>query len=188
MTARQDLRQVCETKLEQLGVPMPAPFSARAYCEQLALRRRRPIKIEIAASMAEGHACGLWIETADHDVILLDRATTPQHQDHILGHEIGHIVFDHYKNRNNGIGGTGDAGDFRPDVAALLPNLSPELIRRILGRTTYSTAEEREAEVFASVLIGRGAHIPSARRGPDGDDTVLARYATAVDPGATWHA
>ena len=32
-----------------------------------------------------------------------------------------------------------------------MPHLSPELVRRVLGRTTYSEVEEQEAELLASL-------------------------------------
>lgn len=100
--------------------------------------------------------CGMLISTADVDYIFHAAGTTPLHALHIAMHEVGHLLLD-------------DGADLeaaipereRPSlaeqavVATLLPSLPPALIRRVLGRTTYSDPVEREVELFASMLLVR---------------------------------
>lgn len=49
-----------------------------------------------------------------------------------------------------------------------MPNLSPELVRRVLGRTTYTEVEEREAELVATLLAQRVVR-PEEPREPAAD-------------------
>jgi hypothetical protein len=91
---------------------------------------------------ATAGVCGLWLATSAADHIFFEEQTTRSHQEHIVLHEIGHLVFDHHSVRSDDFGG----------LSALLSDLSPRLIERLLGRTDYTTREEQEAEMFASVL------------------------------------
>lgn len=96
------------------------------------------------------------IATAGVDYIFHAAGTTPLHAQHIAMHEVGHLVLDH--------GADPEATVGRPErlslaeqavVQTLLPSLPPAVIRRVLGRTTYSDPIEREVELFASMLLVR---------------------------------
>jgi hypothetical protein len=90
-------------------------------------------------------ACGIWVSDVAVDYVFYQRETSPLHQLHIILHELSHIVCDHRPIS------LGDACI----GATLFPDLRPELIRRFLARTAYSTDEEREAEVLATLLLTR---------------------------------
>src|SRR5262245_12069232 len=137
-TSGEELRRTCQQLLHGLGVPVVPPFRMAEFCAALAVRRGRPIVVQPVTVGGEGHACGLWVATGTADVILVEKAATPGHQDHIIAHELGHMAFDHYGNLEPGPGALAD----------WLPNLSPALIERVLGRNAYSAREELEAEVF----------------------------------------
>jgi hypothetical protein len=50
-----------------------------------------------------------------------------------------------------------------PAFARLLPDLDPDLVERMLGRTSYTDPQEQEAEMVASLLLARrGRHMPAA--------------------------
>ena len=51
-----------------------------------------------------------------------------------------------------------------PDL--LLPNLSADLVRRVLGRSDYSAAQEQEAELVASMIAQRARRDPVDSPGP----------------------
>jgi hypothetical protein len=90
---------------------------------------------------------GMWVATETMDLILYEESTTPPHQDHIILHELSHLLCDHFR-------------DTLPDadhMRSLLPDLDPAMIRRVLGRTGYSADEEREAELLASLIAQRAA-------------------------------
>jgi hypothetical protein len=145
------------------GVSLPEPFDAEEFVASLAAGRGRPIEL-MPVSAPEGAPCGLLMSTERADYILYPTNTTALHRRHILLHEVGHLVCGH---TGADIGADGVA----IDAAAgrqLMPNLSPELVRRVLGRTTYSEVQEREAELVASLLAQRVVR-PEEPREPASD-------------------
>ena len=53
-----------------------------------------------------------------------------------------------------------------PPCTTLLPNLSADLVRRVLGRSDYSAAQEQEAELVASMIAQRARRDPVDSPGP----------------------
>ncbi|MFJ9776795.1 ParH-like protein [Kitasatospora sp. NPDC101157] len=130
---------------------LPRPFDPVALLEQLAVRRGRPI--ELLPVPARPHApCGLLVSTLEADYILYAADTGALHQRHILVHEIAHLLLDH-----------AGSAPLAP-AAALLPNLSPALVQRVLGRTSYDEPQEREAELLASLILNRADRADAADR------------------------
>ncbi|MET8994137.1 hypothetical protein [Amycolatopsis sp. Hca4] len=132
------------------AVSLPQPFDAAGFVAGLAAERGRPIEL-MPVSAPEGAPCGLLMSTERADYILYPTNTTALHRQHILLHEVGHLLCGH-------VGADAGADGIAIDAAAgrqLMPNLSPELVRRVLGRTTYTETEEREAELVASLLAQR---------------------------------
>ncbi|MDF3291649.1 hypothetical protein [Streptomyces silvisoli] len=145
-----ELCRRCRTVLD--GIRLPRPFSVAALCRQLSERRGRPLHLHmLPAEVATAGACGLWLATETDDHIFFERRTTRPHQDHIILHEIAHLLFDHHS------AGARDGGA----LGGLLPDLDLRLVRRLLARTSYTTDQEREAEMLAS-LIRTEADRPAA--------------------------
>jgi hypothetical protein len=117
---------------------MPVPFDASELCAAVAARRGRPIRLVPMDGLTG--VCGLWVATATTDLIFYERVTTPPHQEHIILHELSHVLCDHQR---------------APDMAGLLPDLDPEMVHRVLGRAGYTSEEEREAELLASLIRQR---------------------------------
>ena len=136
-------RELAET------VPVPAPFSTDTFVSAVARHRGRPIEL-MPVPATVGAPCGLLMTTDRADYILYPVNTTELHQQHILMHEIAHLLCGH----------TGTAEIDAAATKALMPNLSPELVRRVLGRTVYTAIEEREAELLASLIAQRVARLP----------------------------
>jgi hypothetical protein len=159
----QELRRRCQEIVD--GLDIPDPFSIRELVRQLGQRRGRPIHL-VPLSLPAGEPCGVWVSTRDFDVIFYEVDTSPLHQEHIIAHELGHLLCEH------------GAPTIDVDVSRqLLPDLDPQLVQRILNRTTYSAVEERQAEVVAS-LISRAANRPRTDAGwtaPPEVADVLAR-------------
>ncbi|SFW85809.1 hypothetical protein [Amycolatopsis australiensis] len=143
---------------------LPRSFDVPTLCAELAARRGRPIRLLPLPGLSE--VCGLWIATETTDMIGYEQHTSAPHQDHIVLHEIGHMLCDHYP------------ASLTPAEQArlLLPNLDPAMISRVLGRAGYSSEEEREAELFASLLGQRAGVAP---RG----DSATDRLRSALDDG-----
>jgi hypothetical protein len=128
---------------------MPAPFRPDTFVRAVAEHRDRRIELMPVPATA-GAPCGLLMTTDRADYILYPVDTTELHQQHILMHEVAHLLCGH----------TGTAEIDAAATRALMPNLSPELVRRVLGRTVYTETEEHEAELLASLIAQRAARLP----------------------------
>ncbi|WP_410659755.1 hypothetical protein [Amycolatopsis sp. lyj-112] len=172
---RKELWRRCRSLAD--GVTLPEPFDADAFIAELAAERGRPIEL-MQVSVPSNGPCGLLMSTERADYILYPTNTTALHRRHILLHEVGHLLCGH-------VGSDAGADGIALDAAAskaLMPNLSPELVRRVLGRTSYSAVEEQEAELLASLLAQRVAR--TAVRGSSNADesgSDLARGMARVD-------
>jgi len=144
------VRRRCEAKLQ--GLDLPVPFDLHAFCQALEIRRGRQIRL-CPVNTRTG-PCGLWVATTRIDYLFYEQATTRLHQDHIRLHELGHLVFNHH------------SGEVLDEELAGMLGLDVELIRRMLARTTYSTDEELEAEVFATLVLERAVRDPIPSRRP----------------------
>ena len=137
------LRRRCDARVREL--PMPEPFDVRALCDLVARQRKRPI--ELMPMTAQPGVLGLWVATDELDLIFYEESTTPPHQDHIILHELCHLLCDHYSAPLTGA-----------DLARLLmPNLDLDMVRSVLERTEYSAVEEQEAELLASLILQKAA-------------------------------
>lgn len=142
--------------LDDLG--LPEPFDLLTFVDQVAHHRGREIHlVAIRGAVANGSPCGWWCPTRDFDLIFLDEAASQVHRDHIVLHEVGHMLWGH-----------------DPALAALSPILKHATshlrwdsgaITGMLGRSEYDSPREQEAEVFATVA---GLKILTARAGPTG--------------------
>lgn len=156
------------------GLVLPQPFDAGQFLADLGRRRGRPIELMPVATPSGG-PCGLLMSTDHADYILYPTTTTALHRRHIVLHEAGHLLCGHTGP------GTGEDGAAIDAAASreLLPSLSPELIRRVLGRTVYTEVQEQEAELLASLIAQRIAHTEDVRE--PAADTELARLDALFD-------
>ncbi|MFJ8162631.1 hypothetical protein ACIRBY_17145 [Streptomyces sp. NPDC096136] len=135
------------------------PFSLDALCARIADRRGRPIRLHpLPREAAESGVCGLWVGTETVDYVFYEAHTTPLHREHIVLHELGHILFGHHSLEGEENGGHAPV---------------------VLGRTNYTTRQEQEAEMLASMIRIRtsGAARPRPVPGPRG---ALARLESAM--------
>jgi hypothetical protein len=126
-------------------IEIPMPFDLTDFCARLERQRGRIIRLFPITSM--GAVSGVWVSTAEADYIYYEAGTTRLHRTHIVLHEIAHMLLGH----------KGGAW-IRDDIAQLLaPALSDSLVQLILGRGAYTSAEERDAEVMASLILHHAA-------------------------------
>lgn len=157
MTTRQTYKK-CLTLVD--GLSIPRPFSVDGLIRELASRRARPIHVYTLPSGCKSSLCGLWVSTHTHDEIYAEENTTSFHREHIILHEIGHIICNH------GV----DYSDTSVILAGFLPDLSPALIKRLLARTNYTSEQEQEAELVASLIrTVAGAFTPLPSTGIRGE-------------------
>ena len=136
------LRARCEARLADLYIPRP--FDLATFCQHLGSRRSRPILL-LPMELAADSPSGLWIRGDRNDYIVYEQATTPLHQTHIALHEIGHLLCGH----------TSVVPPPGEHLDRLFATVDPRLVRRALSRTSYSTEDEGEAEMLASLILQR---------------------------------
>lgn len=133
-------------------LPVAAPFDRTAFIRTVEqLRGRRITLLPVEATVLAGSACGLWLVREHDDVVLYQDGTSQLHADQIILHELGHMLLGHDKNAKT---------DTAQMVSALTPNLDPGTVKAALGRSAYNTTAERDAEMFASLIL---AHTPKDR-------------------------
>jgi hypothetical protein len=126
--------------LAELGAP--ANWDIDELCDLVAGQRDRRIhRVPIAMSALQ--PCGFWVSTEHVDFIVYESDTSSIHQEHIIAHELAHIICCHR-------GGTA-----LTDASAqlLFPDLEPDLVRDMLRRAGYSDRQEQEAEMLASLIM-----------------------------------
>ena len=140
---------------------IPVPFDLGHFAAGLERQRGRPIRLR-SVSFGPGGLCGLWIGTADADYIYHEVGTTPFHATHIAVHELAHMLLGHQH-----------TAAWERLIQFLAPDVDRALIQLMLGRSAYSTAEERDAETLASLILSGTAacwcrirlHLPGRQYG-----------------------
>ncbi|MFB6849012.1 hypothetical protein ACFCXS_29745 [Streptomyces sp. NPDC056373] len=147
------LRRRCHSLLETLDLSRPVTLDE--LCRRLARHRDRPLHVHpLPTQPVAPGACGVWLATDTDDHIFVEPATSRLHQEHIILHEISHMLLEH------------DSTDLDPASAAsaLMPDLSPALVRQLLARTSYDTPQEQEAETLASLMWSTALHSSGPER------------------------
>lgn len=150
------MRRRCEALAAEL--PIPVPFCPAAFVEAIAAHRGRHAELVPVTSQAP-IPTGMVVSTDSTDYIFYAADTTELHQWHIVAHEVGHLVCGH---RHVVAMETAVAN-------VLMPNLSLELVRRVLGRTVPDDAEELQAELLAYAILRRALRAEPRRAAASSD-------------------
>jgi hypothetical protein len=135
-----DVRTVCEQRLRELT--LPEPFSLERLRQALQFERGRPLFIRPwPATRPSDAPLAIWVASDQADMILYAPDVTPTHREHIILHEIAHILLDH------------KLSDDEDATRVLLPDLDPAVVHRILGRTSFDSRQEQEAELLATMIV-----------------------------------
>ncbi|MGH8888733.1 MAG: hypothetical protein ACRDV3_03100 [Acidothermaceae bacterium] len=136
------VRRRCKAALQDVEVP--DPFDLSVFCDSLAARRGRPLHLHSFNVSATGKLpCGVYLSLGDGDHIFYDARTSRLHRDHIVLHEISHMLLNHAT----------DSGLY--DMAArLMPSIDQRTLALVLARTSYTTEHEQEAEFLATLIAG----------------------------------
>ncbi len=124
------------------------PWDVNLFLARLSAHRGRSITLTTAD--LDPHApCGIYLGLADSDIIVVPAQSGTYHREHVLAHEIAHMLFD-----SEAAGASPSPVD--PEFArALFPDIPHSLITALLGRQGYGTRVERRAELFAEMLQER---------------------------------
>lgn len=154
MSSLEQLRARCEARLA--GLRLPTPFTLDGFRRALEEQRGRRIVVRPMPQLGTRAPCGLWLELASLDLIFYEPDTKSRaQQDQILSHELSHVACGHRR----------DLRDLTV-LRELLPDLDTQLIlsiiqratarpvpiHSVLGRASYPTADEEEAEMMATLL------------------------------------
>jgi hypothetical protein len=136
---RRQLQHRCRSLLRELDIRPPLDLAE--LCARLADHRGKPIRLAAFPFPVPG-PFGVWLATSSADYIFYQQETSRAHQVHITIHEIGHLLADHRSDEQD------------DDLLRMLcPGPSPDAIGRALRRTSYDTAQEREAESVATIIL-----------------------------------
>ncbi|MGW1374724.1 hypothetical protein ACWD6P_10700 [Streptomyces sp. NPDC002446] len=139
-----DLQRRLRRQLRALDIQ--PPLNVMALCRALSEERGRHIELRPYPLPMPG-PLGLWVETPAADLIVYQQHTTRLHQDHIILHEIGHIL----ANDDNNAGDQEDPAEGW--WAAMLPSLTCGGVRRVRQRCAYDSEEECEVELTATIVL-----------------------------------
>lgn len=145
------LRRTSEDLFDRLDLPVGSGITT--LIERLSRERRRPIQV-LPVSLGAGEPCGMWLAMQTVDIIVVEADTTAFHRDHIIAHELAHMLCNH-----------SSSSEIETDGLNLLfPHLDTGRVIDILGRTHYPNEEERAAEVVASLILERVTRPPRESR------------------------
>jgi hypothetical protein len=122
---------------------LPDPFSVPALCDSISAQRGRTLYLH-PLDKPEGvldMPCGMWVATDVADHVFFEQQTSQFHQEHIILHELGHMICGHT------IAMLGD--DFDPSETG------GEVVQQALLRASYNTEQEQEAELVATLILER---------------------------------
>ena len=141
------LTRRCEARLRTL--PLPTPFDVEALSRSIGARRGRPIVLRPVRRLPR--VAGFCFPDGANDVIVYASDTSLLHQEHIILHELCHLWCDHRLRALT-----------TEEVAAVLgDDISMPAVQWFLPRASYSAADDREAEVLATLILER---VEAARR------------------------
>ncbi|WP_228694917.1 hypothetical protein [Amycolatopsis japonica] len=169
IAAERKLRRGLRKEFVKFGIDGPVEMSE--LCRRIGESRGRPIKL-IAFPMEVPGPCGAWLSASSSDYIVFQSETTRIHQEHIIAHELGHILAGHQAEP-----------DEEEIWSRFMPDLDPGVIRRLLKRTQYDSAREREAETIATLLLERSVVVRQLA-GPGSSRTRRMRH--ALDEARGW--
>jgi hypothetical protein len=146
-----ELRRRCRRLLNELDIH--PPLDVVELCRRVGDQRGKPIRLLPHAIPVPG-PFGVWISTRPADYILYQSETSRPHQNHIILHELGHLLAGHQSDPCD----DKLLAELYPDMTTeslrtRYPDLEPDAVRRALRRTSYDTEQEREAETTATIIL-----------------------------------
>jgi hypothetical protein len=140
-----DIRARCQQRVHDLlsRTGVPHPWDINQFLDRLERHRGRDIDL-CAVTWHPGVSCGAWLPRSDHDVIAYAQNTSGFHQDHIILHEVGHMISQH----------RGRCVLSDEEAQRIAPDLAPAAFAHLLDRSG-AQAEEHEAEMIAAFIHQR---------------------------------
>jgi hypothetical protein len=164
-------RRAARAKLRALGITAPAPFAIDEFCSVVSSARGRPIRVITVDLPPRAGSCGAWLASANADYVCVERSVPALLREHIILHELSHIICDH-------------SGTPTAERLTQYGLLDPSTVRRMLERSLYDSVEEREAELLASEIGSRINRRPRRMPADDRTQQIIDGLAVVMDGGA----
>jgi hypothetical protein len=142
----QRLQKQCRERLA--AVDIPDPWDVNGFCDRLAERRGRPLRLlPVPPTAGTEEMCGAWASLPEADFIFVKWHTSSWHREQIILHECSHMICEH----SPSIRGAAEW------VRQLLPtdHWDAEVVAGVLMRSRYDSPIEQEAETLASLIEER---------------------------------
>lgn len=177
------LRRRCRALLTALDIR--PPLDVVELCRRVGEGRGKPIRLVEHPIPVPG-PFWVWITTDAADYILFQQETSKAHQSHIVLHELGHILAGHRGDEGDDMLLADLYADPTPEaVREEYPDLAPEAVRRALRRTSYDTAQEREAETVATIILEWASVLDRVTR-PASAEVTAQRMGAALGDRMGW--
>lgn len=154
MTPPHEVNRICAglvAAVAEAGLPASVGSVVRIVAE----RSGRPIELR-PVHLGGTEVFGMWLGLADRDLILFDDTASPAHRNHIVQHELGHMVLEH-----PGVSDIPDSrcrSDFHDPVEDEAERFAAELTR-LLRRYSAAAGSASVARRITDTLTG-GASYP----------------------------
>ncbi|MGW9410589.1 secondary metabolite protein [Streptomyces diastaticus] len=136
------LRRLCEEQLR--GIEISDPYAVDEICRQLAVKRGRPLHLhELPETGGANAPCGIVLSFDHGDYVFHVAATSERHRAQIVRHELAHLLLGHAGNNESVV---------RSLLGVLPDGVDPSAVLSALGRTSYDSETEYDAEMAASCL------------------------------------
>ena len=154
--------------IRRLGLPRQFTLSDLHNAVQRLVDRRIHI---IGRCLPANGPSGFWISTTATDYIIYDENAPPTLRSVIIGHELGHELFD-----DGAVLSATDLADLLAPIASVAGAGS------IAWRSQYTDDIERRAEMFASIAVERMILADDSRDLGDTDQELVTRLINALEP------
>ncbi|WP_066910135.1 hypothetical protein [Millisia brevis] len=150
-------------------LPFRRPWSIEGFLGDVGIRLGRLIVVEPLPEEVDREITGLWVPTATRDVIYVSSRATGRYREHIICHEVAHILLAHRA------GGHAEFLDYLAEnIRRIAPDLPDYLIQR-LARSQVCFARsgsalhpvEAEAEQVATLIMTRAEDLRKPLFPPD---------------------
>lgn len=166
--ANRALQASCSAHVEYLDrmLHLSEIRDIRTLCTAVGILRERPIRIE--ALPLKPPQSGLWIAGAQRDYIFYARDASPLHCEHIVLHELAHLLRNHPPLLDEEAESLQLSWFPLVDIDAIR-----EALDTALSRSRYGVVQEREAELLATLLEQRWRERRDERGAPANTDASL---------------
>ncbi|PKV94741.1 hypothetical protein ATK30_5623 [Amycolatopsis echigonensis] len=183
MTSERQLRRRCRQLLTDLDIH--PPLDVTELCRRVGVQRGKPIRLRAHPIPVPG-PFGAWVAAASADYIFYQQETSKPHQDHIILHELGHMLAGHDSDAHDDtLLSDLCPGSSTEALRAEYPDLAPDAVRRALRRTSYDTEQEYEAETVATIILEWASVLDRVWVPAAGNDTAH-RMETALSDRLGW--